>query len=84
MMKLNRRSALAVFGAAVLWLGAGFSGDAMTFDKMTHLKFSGPVALPGVALGAGDTPSRSPILTPAGTLSACATDGIQTGCTSSP
>jgi hypothetical protein len=43
-----------VVGATVLCVLAGASGSASPFNKTTYLKFSGPVALPGVSLGAGE------------------------------
>ena len=54
MKTLNRKVALVLPVAAVLWVFATASGNASPFDKMTILKFSGAVALPGVTLGAGE------------------------------
>lgn len=51
---INRRSVLAVCGAAVFALML-LTGAAVTADahKTTYLTFSQPVTLPGVALGSG-------------------------------
>jgi len=48
----NRKSALAVCGAIVL-LAAATVGHAWSPNRATVLTFSGPVELPGVALGSG-------------------------------
>ena len=53
-MTFNRRAALVLCSAAVLGVFAAAMGNASTVNKTTFLKFSGPVALPGVALGAGE------------------------------
>ena len=49
----NRRAVLVICGAAVLGVCAAALGNASTFDKMTYLKFSGAVALPGTTLEKG-------------------------------
>src|SRR4029453_6178176 len=48
----NRKSALAVCGAIIL-LAAATVGYAWSPSRATILTFSGPVELPGVALGSG-------------------------------
>ena len=48
----NRKSALAVCGAIIL-LAAATVGHAWSPSRATILTFSGPVELPGVALGSG-------------------------------
>ena len=48
----NRKSALAVCGAIIL-LAAATVGHAWAPSRATILTFSGPVELPGVALGSG-------------------------------
>jgi hypothetical protein len=48
----NRKSALALCGAIVL-LAAATVGHAWAPSRATTLTFSGPVELPGVALGSG-------------------------------
>jgi hypothetical protein len=48
----NRKTALAVCGAIIL-LAAATVGHAWSPGRATALTFSGPVELPGVALGSG-------------------------------
>lgn len=50
----TRRSTLATFGAACLTLLIGANAYSGPFNKTTYLRFSGPVALPGVTLPAGE------------------------------
>ena len=50
MLKKARRYACAI---ALLACLMGASGSAQTYDKRTVFTFSGPVALPGVTLPAG-------------------------------
>ena len=55
MTVINRRSALAAFGGvAVFWVLAGATGNATNFSKLTYLKFSRAVAVPGVVLSPGE------------------------------
>jgi hypothetical protein len=54
MATLNRRAVLVLCGAAVLGLFAAALGSASTFNKMTYLKFSNAVALPGTTLDKGE------------------------------
>jgi hypothetical protein len=54
MAMFNRRAVLVICGAAVLGVCAAALGNASTFDKMTYLKFSGAVALPGTTLEKGE------------------------------
>ena len=53
-MTFNRKAALVLCSAAVLWVYAAAFGNASTFNKTTILKFSGAVALPGVTLEPGE------------------------------
>jgi hypothetical protein len=54
MATFNRRAVLVICGAAVLGVFAAALGNASTFTKTTHLKFSGAVALPGTTLEKGE------------------------------
>lgn len=50
----NRKSLAAACGAAILGLVMAASSNAsINASRTTYLTFSGPVALPGVTLGAG-------------------------------
>ena len=50
---MTRRSIVTAAGAVVLGLVMASWGYSVTVDRMMYLTFSGPVALPGVALPAG-------------------------------
>ena len=51
---VNHKSMLTVFGAAIVVLVMTASGNAwVNHSRMTHVTFTGPVALPGVTLGGG-------------------------------
>jgi hypothetical protein len=54
MTTLNRKAVLVLCGAAVLGAFAAALGNASTFNKMTYLKFSSAVALPGTTLAKGE------------------------------
>jgi hypothetical protein len=54
MATFNRRAALVICGAAILGVFAAAVGNASTFNKLTYLKFSGAVALPGTTLDKGE------------------------------
>jgi hypothetical protein len=54
MATLNRKAVWVLFGAAVLAVVAAGLGNASTFNKMTYLKFSSAVALPGTTLDNGE------------------------------
>lgn len=49
----NRKSVAAACGAAMLGLVMAAPSNAFNSSRTTYLTFSGPVALPGVTLGAG-------------------------------
>ena len=53
MRMVNRTSALAIFGAAVLWVLAGTAGNASTFSKATYLWFNDTILVAGTTLPAG-------------------------------
>jgi hypothetical protein len=54
MATFNRRAALVICGAAILGVFAAGLGNASTFNKLTYLKFSGAVGLPGTTLAKGE------------------------------
>jgi hypothetical protein len=54
MTMFNRKAALVICGVAILGVFAAAVGNASTFNKLTYLKFSGAVALPGTTLDKGE------------------------------
>jgi hypothetical protein len=50
---LNRKSTLAALAAIAVLAGAASVHAWGTFSRTTYVTFSGPVSLPGIALGTG-------------------------------